>query len=185
MGAGNRGNQVVIPSDSWRLISVSAILATAMSFSLNSRTSDFGTLAAALGLYSAGLLGVFSVLVNWRMRMAKRRPRDLHVGDEWAAVVDRSVKRSLSGSTLAFALMVFGVLAPAFQGPVHQIVPGVYPWVARTASALVIGSIVLLAGSSLQTVKDLKAVYAWIAQTAEDDAIEENQATRLVKFSNY
>lgn len=173
MGQDRPSKSIVIPLDAGPVIVPLAFVAAGVSFVVDSRTDDFGTLAAALGLYSAGLLGVFSILADWRTRIARRQPRDLHVGEKWARVVDRSVRRSLNGSTLSFALMVFGVLAPAFQDPVHRLSADLYPWIARCASALVVGGVVALAGSSVQTVRDLRATYKWMSLTAEDDAVEQ------------
>ena len=42
---------------------------------LDARASAFDTISSALGLYSAALLGVFSILTSWRSAITRRKHR--------------------------------------------------------------------------------------------------------------
>ncbi|WP_216378278.1 hypothetical protein [Arcanobacterium phocae] len=145
---------------------------------LDARARDFGTIASALGLYSAGLLGVFSVLNGWRSSITKRRIRYQNIENRWRIVVDRAVKFSLIGSALAFALMLFGVIAPAVKLQVSMIVEAsIYSFIARLVSVVAITGVVALGMMSLQIVRDVNAVYDWNNHVEEEDnSVEEQRA---------
>ncbi|MDO5507564.1 MAG: hypothetical protein Q4F64_04430 [Corynebacterium casei] len=77
-------------------------------------------------------------------------------------MVDRSVKFALNGSTLAFLLMLFGVIAPAVKNQLAGILGiDIYSLAARISSSLAISGVVVLGMMSLQIVRDITAVYNW------------------------
>lgn len=145
-------------------------------FALNARASDFGTIASALGLYSAGLLGVFSILTSWRSAIIHRKHRYQQVEDKWREVIDRSVKFALRGSSLSFLLILFGIIAPAVKTQLASLLdPPIYSFLARGTSAVAISSIVMLGLISLQIVRDVTGVYEWNNIVEEQDAIVQAQ----------
>lgn len=181
MERGANADRLIIPAERpsvvWSVGSVTFL----GSYLLNSRVSDFSTLATALGLYSAALLGVFGVLANWRSAVAQRRPRELHVGDKWAAVVDRSVDLALKGSRLAFLLMVVGVVVPAIKLPVALLVPDWYPTMARVGSSMILAGVAVLAARSWQIINNVKSFYIWNNQAEARDAKAERQRAEAAR----
>lgn len=138
---------------------------------LDARASDFGTISSALGLYSAALLGVFSILNAWQSAITQRRPRYLHVENDWKIVIDRSVKFALNGSALSFLLMLFGVIAPAVKEQIaYYLGTELYSWAARLTSSLAISGVIILGMMSLQIVRDITAVYKWNNSVEEQEA---------------
>lgn len=155
------------------IILVSSII---ILLALDARARDLGTIASALGLYSAGLLGVFSVLTAWRSAIVARKYRYLQVEERWLKVIDRAVLFSLKGSILAFLIMLFAVIAPAVKVQLAELLPfELYEEIARWTSAAAITGVVLLGLMALQMVIDVSGVYAWNAQIEEDDAAIEAQ----------
>ncbi|GAA3788162.1 hypothetical protein [Micrococcus endophyticus] len=151
-----------------------------MLYFLDARASEFDTIASALGLYSAGLLGVFSILTSWRSRITKRRPKYKKIEDRWARVIDRAVLLSLRGSALSFSLMLFGVIAPAVKRQIGELFPiEVYSFLARSTSAVSIAGVILLGLISLQIVRDIAAVYEWNNVVESEEAIVEGQKKKL------
>ena len=152
------------------------LVCLALLFLLNSRASSFDTIASALGLYSAALLGVFTILTSWRTAINNRKHRYKQVEDKWRGVIDRSVLFALRGSTLSFMLMLFSVIAPAIKGQFAAVVGNnVYDVLARSVSAVAISGVILLGLISLQIVRDVTAVYEWNNGIEEQDAITEAQ----------
>lgn len=175
-----RSQRVVVPRCrywlGWTVVGLSA----GALFALNSRASELDTIASALGLYSAALLGVFSVLTSWRSGIVRRKERFRQVEDRWRDVVDRSVKFSLRGSALSFTLMLFAVVAPAVKGQVRELIGlHAYGWTARTVSSIAISGVVLLGLMSLQIVRDITAVYDWNNHVEEQEALVAAQADAL------
>lgn len=167
---------VVAPTVPWKAAAVALCVCMLSLWAFDARAKDFGTIASALGLYSAGLLGVFGVLNTWRSAITKRRSRYQQVEDKWRAVIDRSVKFALKGSALSFVLMLFGVIAPAIKAQVASIIgPQLYSYAARSVSALAITGVVALGMVSLQIVRDINAVYDWNNKVEEQDAVVEEQ----------
>lgn len=145
-------------------------------FLLEARASTFDTIASALGLYSAALLGVFSILTSWRSTITSRKHRYQQVEDKWRNVIDRSVLFALRGSALSFMLMLFGVIAPAVKAQFADLVgTDIYGFLARALSAIAISGVVLLGLMSLQIVRDVTAVYEWNNGIEEQDAITQTQ----------
>lgn len=147
---------------------------------LNARASAFDTIASALGLYSAALLGVFSILTSWRSAITRRKHRYQQVEDKWRSVIDRSVLFALRGSALSFMLMLFGVIAPAVKAQLaDRLGVSIYDLLARITSATAISGVVLLGLMSLQIVRDVTAVYEWNNGVEEQDAITQSQRDAL------
>ena len=173
---GDSGKRVAVPK-CHRSIGIATILACfALLFLLDARASTFDAIASALGLYSAALLGVFSILTSWRSTITKRKHRYQHVEDKWRSVIDRSVLFALRGSALSFMLMLFSVIAPAVKGQFADLVgASVYDFLARALSAIAISGVVLLGLISLQIVRDVTAIYEWNNGIEEQDAITQAQ----------
>ncbi|MDN6704598.1 hypothetical protein [Corynebacterium glyciniphilum] len=145
-------------------------------FLLDARATTFDTIASALGLYSAALLGVFSILTSWRSTITSRKHRYQQVEDKWRSVIDRSVLFALRGSALSFLLMLFGVITPAVKDQTAELVgTDIYGFLARVLSATAISGVVLLGLISLQIVRDVTAVYAWNNDIEEQDAVTQAQ----------
>lgn len=180
---GSRGSpqqRVEVPQCHYYLGIVLLVSCFVVLLLLNARASDFGTIASALGLYSAALLGVFSVLTAWKSAIIGRKRRYIQVEDDWSSVVDRSVKFALNGSALSFMLMLFGVIAPAIKQQLHfYLGDEIYFWAARVTSALAISGVVLLGMISLQIVRDINAVYNWNNWVEEQDEIVRMQRKGL------
>lgn len=175
-GLRGESHAVVAPTVPWKMATVTLFVCVLALWALDARAKDFGTIASALGLYSAGLLGVFGVLNTWRSAITKRRSRYQQVEDKWRAVIDRSVKFALKGSALSFVLMLFGVIAPAVKAQVASVIgPQPYDYMARSVSALAITGVVALGMVSLQIVRDINAVYDWNNKVEELDAVVEEQ----------
>ncbi|MGP5044784.1 hypothetical protein [Glutamicibacter sp. BW77] len=152
------------------------VVSVGVLIALDARASEFDTIASALGLYSASLLGVFSILTSWRNAIVNRRSRYQQVEDKWRIVIDRSVMFSLRGSSVSFLLMLYGVIAPAVKTQIALLLdPIVYSWIARSTSALAISGVVILGLISLQIVRDVTAVYGWNNFVEEQDAIVQAQ----------
>lgn len=180
---GNNGSpkrRVIVPRCHYFLGWLIVFLCGVALFLLDARASDFGTIASALGLYSAALLGVFSILTAWRSSITKRRHRYQQLEDKWRRVIDRSVLFSLRGSALSFMLMLFGVIAPAVKSQLAQVL-GIefYSLAARTTSAIVISGVILLGLMSLQIVRDITAAYEWNNDIEEQDAVTQAQRDSL------
>ncbi|GFK17955.1 hypothetical protein [Corynebacterium glutamicum] len=172
--------RVVVPKCHYFLGNVILIAAFITLWFLDARASDFGTIASALGLYSAALLGVFSVLTAWRSSITKRKNRYLQVEDKWRVVIDRSVLFALRGSALSFMLMLLGVIAPAIKNQLYELLGHEpYAFIARTISAIAIVGVILLGMMSLQIVRDITAVYEWNNVVEEQDARTEAQRRKL------
>lgn len=180
MERGANANRLIIPTARPFIVRGVGAVTFLGSYVLDSRVTDFSTLATALGLYSAALLGVFGVLANWRSAVAQRRPRELHVGDKWAAVVDRSVDLALKGSRLAFLLMVIGVVIPAIKQPVALLVPDWYPILARFGSSMILAGVAILAARSWQIINNVKSFYEWNNHAEARDAKADRQRAEAV-----
>lgn len=173
---GDTPRRVVVPKCHSIFGTSVVIFCFAILIFLNARASAFDAISSALGLYSAALLGVFSILTSWRSTITARKHRYQQVEDKWRRVIDRSVLFALRGSALAFMLMLFGVIAPAVKGQFADIVgPEVYDILARIVSATAISGVVLLGLMSLQIVRDVTAVYDWNNVVEEQDSITEAQ----------
>lgn len=177
MGTDRRSrHRVAVPKCHWVFGVAVTLACIALLFLLNARASAFDTIASALGLYSAALLGVFSILTTWRSTITNRKHRYQQVEEKWQAVIDRSVIFALRGSALSFALMLFGVIAPAVKEQFAELFgEDVYSFLARALSALAISGVVFLGLMSLQIVRDVTAVYAWNNAIEEQDSITQNQ----------
>lgn len=177
--AGDR-QRVAVPQCPYGLGIAAVVVCIAVLFGLNARASAFDTISSALGLYSAALLGVFSILTSWRTAITRRRHRYQHVEDKWRKVIDRSVLFALRGSALSFMLMLFGVIAPAVKDQLANLVGlDFYSLLARTSSAIAISGVVLLGLMSLQIVRDVTAVYEWNNGIEEQDAVTQAQRDTL------
>ena len=171
---------IAAPTVPWKSAIITLVVLGIILFILDARARDFGTIASALGLYSAGLLGVFGVLNSWRSSITKRRARYQKVEDRWRKVVDRSVKFSLDGSALSFILMLFGVVAPSIKSQLAEICGiTLYALIARLTSVFAIVGVIALGMLSLQIVRDINAIYAWNNKVEEDDAIRDEQSKIL------
>lgn len=178
-GAGDR-QRVAVPQCPYILGAAAVLVCVAVLFGLNARASAFDTISSALGLYSAALLGVFSILTSWRTAITSRRHRYQTVEDKWRRVIDRSVLFALRGSALSFLLMLFGVIAPAVKDQIASLVgTDLYSILARVSSAIAISGVVLLGLMSLQIVRDVTAVYEWNNRIEEQDAITQAQRDAL------
>ncbi|GAA0962166.1 hypothetical protein [Frigoribacterium faeni] len=174
--AGDSKQRVAVPKYHRGIGIAAIVICLALLFLLNARASSFDTIASALGLYSAALLGVFTILTSWRSAVTNRKQRYMQVEDKWRSVIDRSVLFALRGSTLSFMLMLFSVIAPAIKGQFADLVgTDVYDFLARSISAIAISGVVLLGLMSLQIVRDVTAVYEWNNGIEEQDAITQAQ----------
>lgn len=163
--------RVVVPHCPYLLGAIAIITCAVLLFLLNARASALDTISSALGLYSAALLGVFSILTSWRGSIIKRRHRYQDIEDKWRRVIDRSVLFALRGSAISFAIMLFSVIAPAVKDPIFLLVPtDIYALLARGSSSLALSGVVLLGLMSLQIVRDVTAVYEWNNHIEEQDA---------------
>lgn len=172
--------RVAVPRCPYGLGVTAVLVCAVVLFGLNARASAFDTISSALGLYSAALLGVFSILTSWRTAITRRKHRYQQVEDKWRKVVDRSVLFALRGSALAFMLMLFGVIAPAVKDQIASFVGlDIYGFLARVTSAIAISGIVLLGLMSLQIVRDVTAVYEWNNGIEEQDATTQAQRDSL------
>lgn len=73
MGETSTGRcSVAAPTVPWKSAVIMLVVLGIILFILDARAKDFGTIASALGLYSAGLLGVFGVLNSWRSSITKK-----------------------------------------------------------------------------------------------------------------
>jgi len=172
----DRSQRVAVPQCNRLLGVVVLTVCFGALIALDARASELDTIASALGLYSASLLGVFSILTSWRNAVIKRRGRYQQVEEPWRAVIDRSVMFTLRGSSLSFLLMLFGVIAPAVKGQIALLLdPLGYSWIAKGASALAISGVVMLGLISLQIVRDVTAFYEWNNLVEEQDAVVQSQ----------
>lgn len=178
--AGDSKQRVTVPKCHYGTGLAVVLICFALLVLLDARASTFDAIASALGLYSAALLGVFSILTSWRSAITRRKHRYQQVEDKWRSVIDRSVLFALRGSALSFMLMLFGVIAPAVRSQLaHLVGSGVYAALARTTSAIAISGVVLLGLMSLQIVRDITAVYEWNNAVEEQDAITQAQRDAL------
>lgn len=174
--------RVVVPSCPYGFGAVLVTLSFGVLMLLDARASTFDTIASALGLYSAGLLGVFSMLTSWRSAIVKRQHRYQQVEHKWRQVIDRSVLLALRGSALSFLLMLFGVIAPAVKIQLAALLdPEWYSTLARVLSAIAISGVVMLGLMSLQIVRDVTGVYEWNNSVEEQDEIVQAQRDALKK----
>lgn len=175
----------VVPRSGKTLAVIIAVLSFLVLMFLGARATDFGTIASALGLYSAGLLGVFGVLTSWRSTITRRKHRYLQVEDPWVEVINRAVNIALRGSVLAFSLMLFAVVAPAVKEQIYSLLidrsifdRSIYSIIATTSSSIAIAGVITLGLMSLQMVRDVNGVYAWNNYIEAEEAQRAEQKKR-------
>lgn len=79
---------IAAPTVPWKSAIITLVALGIVLFILDARARDFGTIAGALGLYSAGLLGVFGVLNSWRSPPQRERAtRRLKTGGAKLSIV--------------------------------------------------------------------------------------------------
>lgn len=177
---GDPGRRVAVPTCHYGYGIALVLLCFTLLFLLNARAAEFDNISSALGLYSAALLGVFTILTSWRSVITGRKQRYQQVEDKWRNVIDRCVLFALRGSALSFMLMLFGVIAPSVKSQLADVFgDSLYGFLSRLTSALAISGVVLLGLMSLQIVRDITAVYEWNNTVEEQDAITRAQREAL------